>query len=68
MFVKSKSLFEVYVYDYEGDAYGKCITIQFLEFERPETRFDSVKELRACVMQDMRYGEEYFREHPLKKS
>ena len=65
---EQRELFEVYVYDYEGDAYGKYITIRFLEFERPETRFDSVKELRACVMQDMRYGEEYFREHPLKKS
>ena len=53
---------------YAGNAYGKYITIRFLEFERPETRFDSLKELKACVMQDMRYGEEYLREHPLTKS
>ena len=65
---EQRELFEVYVYDYAGNAYGKYITIRFLEFERPETRFDSLKELKACVMQDMRYGEEYLREHPLTKS
>ena len=37
--LEKRRLFEVYVYGYEGDAYGKTATVQILEFERPETKF-----------------------------
>ena len=47
-------------YGYEGDAYGKEVTAQFCDFERPETKFGSVEELKDNVMQDMHYGERYF--------
>ena len=60
-----RRLFEVYVYGYEGDAYGKEITAQFCDFERPETKFGSVEELRANVMRDMHYGERYFADNRL---
>ena len=62
---EKRRLFEVYVYGYEGDAYGKTATVQILEFERPETRFHSVDELKDRVMKDMKYGEEYLKKHPL---
>ena len=55
-----RRLLEVFVYGYEGDAYGKEITAQFCDFERPETKFGSVEELKDNVMRDMRYGERYF--------
>ena len=55
-----KRLLEVFVYGYEGDAYGQEITAQFLEFERPETKFGSVEELKEQVMRDMKFGETYF--------
>lgn len=55
-----KRLLEVFVYGYEGDAYGQEITAQFLEFERPETKFGSVEELKEQVMRDMKFGEMYF--------
>lgn len=61
---RKRRLFEVYVYGYEGDAYGKTATVQILEFERPETKFHSVEELKDRVMKDMRYGEEYLKNHP----
>ena len=61
---EKRRLFEVYVYGYEGDAYGKTATVQILEFERPETKFHSVEELKDRVMKDMRYGEEYLKNHP----
>ena len=55
-----RRLLEVFVYGYEGDAYGKEITAQFCDFVRPETKFGSVEELKENVMQDMHYGERYF--------
>ena len=48
---EQRRLLEVYVYE---------ITAQFCEFERPETKFGSVEELKNNVMRDMRYGERYF--------
>ena len=56
-----RRLFEVYVYEYEGDAYGKEVTAQFCGFERPEVKFGSVEELKEHVMRDMQYGIEFFK-------
>ena len=42
----------------------RTATVQILEFERPETKFHSVEELKDRVMKDMRYGEEYLKNHP----
>lgn len=55
-----KRLLEAFVFGYEGDTYGKEIRVQFCTFERPETKFDSVEELKNQVMRDIRFGEEYF--------
>ena len=55
-----KRLLEVFVFGYEGDTYGKEIRVQFCTIERPETKFDSVEELKNQVMRDIRFGEEYF--------
>lgn len=55
-----KKILEVYVYGYEGDAYGEEITVRFCEFERPETKFSNVDELRKHVMNDMEFGKKYF--------
>lgn len=56
-----KRLVEVFVYDYEGDAYGKEITVQFCDFERPEIRFSSIDELKEQVVKDLCYGKDYFK-------
>lgn len=56
-----RRLFEVYVYGYEGDAYGKEVTVRFCGFERPEVKFGSVEELREQVMKDMQYGIDFFK-------
>ncbi len=57
-----RRLLEVYVYGYEGDAYGKEITARFCDFERPETKFGSLEELKDHVRKDMEYGERFFRD------
>lgn len=58
-----RRLLEVYVYGYEGNAYGKEITAQFCDFERPEMKFGSLEELKEHVSKDMAYGEKFFKEH-----
>ncbi len=55
-----RRLLEVYVYGYEGDAYGKEVTARFCGFERPEVKFGSVDELKEQVMKDMQYGIDFF--------
>lgn len=55
---------ETYIMGFEGDLYGKQIEVQFLNFERPETKFGSLEELKAQIEKDREYGENYFREHP----
>lgn len=61
-----RRLFEVYVYGYEGDAYGKEVTVRFCGFERPEVKFGSVEELREQVMKDMQYGIDFFKDQSFK--
>lgn len=37
---------------FDGDLYGKQITVYFLEFLRPEQRFDSLEKLKAQMSRD----------------
>lgn len=53
-------LAEVYVLGYEGDAYGKTITVSLCDFERPEKTFASIEELKTQVDVDILYGKQYF--------
>lgn len=57
---ENRVLVESYLYEYEGDAYGKHVKIELLEFRRPEHKFASVEEMRAQVEKDIQYGREYF--------
>lgn len=57
---EKKTLVEVFVFGYQGDAYGKAITVEFCAFERPETKFYTVDELKGQVDQDIQFGIEYF--------
>ena len=62
-----RRLFEVYVYGYEGDAYGKEVTVRLCGFERPEVKFGSVEELKEQVMKDMQYGIDFFKDRSSEK-
>lgn len=44
---------ESYIYDFDGDIYGKYIEVQLLEFVRPERKFDSIEALRQQLMKDI---------------
>lgn len=55
----SKVLAEVFAFDYNGDAYGKEVTVEFCEFVRPERKFASIEELKNRVDTDIAYGRRY---------
>ena len=44
---------ETNIFDFDGDLYGKTVTVEFLKFLRPEKKFSSVDELMAQVHSDI---------------
>lgn len=50
---------ETYLYDFSGDLYGKNITVYLLAFRRPETKFDSVEQLKKQMEEDILAGRDY---------
>lgn len=51
---------ETFLFDYEGDCYGKTAKTEFLHFERPEFKFADVAALRRQIEQDKEKGRTYF--------
>jgi riboflavin kinase/FMN adenylyltransferase len=45
-------LLEVYLFDFSGDLYGEEVAVSFLNWIRPELKFDSVPELVAAIDRD----------------
>lgn len=53
---------ESWIQDFDGDLYGKTITLEFHSFLRPERKFDSVEELRQAVLENAAQARQYFRQ------
>lgn len=51
---------EAFLFDYSGDAYGKEVRIELLEFKRPEQKFASIEEMKQQVDQDILYAKKFF--------
>lgn len=51
---------ETWLLDFEGDLYGKSVTLEFLYFLRPEQRFASLDELKNAVLHDAKMTRNYF--------
>jgi len=43
---------EVWLFDYEGNLYGKSITAYLMDFQRPEQKFASMEELKNQIAED----------------
>ena len=54
---------EGWLLDFEGDLYGKTITLEFHYFLRPEKKFDSLEQLKAAVLADGARTRSYFLEN-----
>lgn len=51
---------ESFLFNYGSEAYGRKVRVEFLEFRRPEQKFGSIDEMKACVDKDIAYGKRYF--------
>ncbi len=44
---------EVHILDFDGDLYGKKLTVAFCQFLRPEQKFASLEDLKAQITEDI---------------
>lgn len=51
---------ETWLFDYDGDLYGKTLRLEFAAFLRPERRFESLEALRAQILRDRSEAEAWF--------
>ena len=51
---------EPWLLNYEGNLYGREITLEFCRFLRPETKFESLEALKNQIHRDARTTREYF--------
>ena len=51
---------EPWILDFDGDLYGREITLEFNHFLRPETKFDSLPALQAQIRKDAEETRHYF--------
>ena len=51
-FMLKKPLSETYIIDFDGNLYGKDVTLKLLDYMRSEERFDSLEELAYAIEND----------------
>ena len=51
---------EPWILDFDGDLYGKTVTLEFHSFLRPEQKFDSLEALREEILKNARQTREFF--------
>lgn len=52
---------EPWILDFEGDLYGKQITVEFHKFLRPEQKFDNLQDLKLQIQKDAVDVREFFK-------
>jgi riboflavin kinase/FMN adenylyltransferase len=53
-------LLEVHLFDWQGDAYGKIVQVEFLHKLRDEAKYDSLDALTAAIAQDGAHARAWF--------
>lgn len=56
----TKPLLEVHIFDFQGDLYGKAISVSFLHKIRNETKFENFEALKAQIEKDVAEVKAYF--------
>lgn len=52
-FQRGESKVEAYLFDFDGDLYGKVVDVRFVERIRDEKRFSGIGELKAQIVRDV---------------
>jgi riboflavin kinase/FMN adenylyltransferase len=56
MFQSSRPLIETYLFDFDGDLYGKHLSVELMAYLRPEMSFASVEDLKAQMAKDCEHA------------
>ena len=59
---------EVFLFDFDGDLYGREIGVEFIDFIRGDRRFEGIEELRAQMDRDCERAREILRAAPTEPS
>lgn len=51
-------LLESFLFDFSGDLYGKELEVQFIDWIRPELKFDGIEALKVQMQDDVRVAKE----------
>lgn len=51
-------IIETHVFDFDDDAYGKTVRVEFLEYFRSEQKFDTLDELKQTILKDIKRRKE----------
>ena len=57
---------ETYLFDFDGNLYGREIRVEFLKFMRPESRFSSIEELKEQLNRDIQGARAYFEQERIR--
>ncbi|MGD9592073.1 MAG: riboflavin kinase, partial [Candidatus Berkiella sp.] len=60
-----KHVSEVHILNFEGDLYGKKITVEFLHKLRDEQRFDNIEKLKQQINVDVQNAKAFFAQYLL---
>lgn len=52
---------ETYIIDFDRMVYGDSIVVSFLEYVRPEIKFNSIEELKAQLESDIDFARKYYK-------
>lgn len=58
-------LLEVYVFDYDGEAYQQRLSVELMQRVRNEMKFASLADLKHQIEKDIDQGRHYARHHPI---
>lgn len=56
----TRTLLEIFIFNFEDDIYGQYLNIDFLHKIRDEEKFDSLDELKAWILDDIEKAELWF--------
>ncbi|MEE3234565.1 MAG: riboflavin kinase [Candidatus Latescibacterota bacterium] len=59
-FSSNTTSLEVHLFDFNGDLYGRNVSVEFRRFIRPEICFDNSSHLKEQILKDLSLVREYF--------